>query len=553
MISNTKYWFFLILIVLVYLAGMFVTLFEYDSAQFAVMAKRMVQENDFINLFKGQEEYLDKPHMHYWLAAISFKIFGLYDWAYRIPGILATLLGAYSCFGLGKLLYNREVGKMASLIFMTAQTIMLSNIDVRTDAVLTGFTVFAIWQLAAYIEQNSFRHLLLGAFGAGMAFSTKGQIALLVIGLPLLCHIGYSNKWKMLFSWKVLVALAVFGFTISPILYAYYLQFDLHPEKVIRGKDHRSGILFILWEQSFERLSGEGVGKNSSDYFFFFHTFLWVFLPWTLIGIAAYWTRAKGFINTKFKRDSGQELLTIGGITLIFLIISFAQFKLPHYLNIMIPLFAVLSASFMQDLINSAKEKKMKVFLGLQTFILSLVCITSILICFFVFKISNWYAYVILLSALVLIGYFCLKQQEYGLRLITISIYSSLLLNAVLNLHFYPSLLKYQAGSTMSGIIAENDIPAEQIYKINLRSSWALDFYNQHPVKITEASNLPDLGAVWVYGTDDDLKKLKESGLDWDRHFTADQFRITRLQPKFLNPSTRKEVLNNMHLIHMQE
>ena len=50
------------------MAGMFVTLFEYDSAQFAVMAMRMVQENDFINLFKGQEEYLDKPHLHYWLA-----------------------------------------------------------------------------------------------------------------------------------------------------------------------------------------------------------------------------------------------------------------------------------------------------------------------------------------------------------------------------------------------------------------------------------------------------------------------------------------------------
>ena len=553
MISNTKYWFFLLLTILVYLTGMFVTLFEYDSAQFAVMAMRMVQENDFINLFKGPEEYLDKPHMHYWLAAISFKIFGLYDWAYRIPGILATLLGAYSCYGLGKVLYNNEVGKMASLIFMTAQTIMLSNIDVRTDAVLTGFTAFAIWQLAAYIEKNSLKHLLLGAFGAGIAFSTKGQIALLVIGLPILCHLGYSNKWKLLFSWKVLVALVVFGLTISPILYAYYLQFDLHPEKIIRGKDHRSGILFILWEQSFERLSGEGVGKNSSDYFFFFHTFLWVFLPWTILGLASYWTKVKAFFNTRFRRDSGLEFLTIGGITLIFLIISFAQFKLPHYLNIMIPLFAVLSASFMQDLINSSKVKKIKVFLGLQTFILSLVCITSILICFFVFKISSWYAYVLLLSAFVLIGYFCLKQQEYGLRLITIALYSSLLLNAVLNLHFYPSLLKYQAGSTMSGIVAENDIPADQIYKITAGPSWALDFYNQHPVKITEVENLPDIGTIWVYGTNDDLKKLKEAGVHWDRHFTADQFRITRLQPKFLNPASREQVLNSMHLIHLIE
>ena len=553
MISNTRYWFFLILIVLVYLAGMFVTLFENDSAQFAVMAMRMVQENDFINLIKGPEEYLDKPHMHYWLAAISFKIFGLNEWAYRIPGILTTLLGAYSCFGLGKLLYNKEVGKIATLIFMTAQTIMLSNIDVRTDAVLTGFTIFAIWQFASYIEKNSFKNLLMGAFGAGIAFSTKGQIAILVIGLPLLCHLIYTNKWKQLFSWKVLVALAVFGLTISPILYAYYLQFDLHPEKVIRGKDHRSGILFILWEQSFERLSGEGVGKNSSDYFFFFHTFLWVFLPWTLIGLAAYGTRAKEFITTRFRRDSGRELLTVGGITLIFIIISFAQFKLPHYLNILIPLFAILSASFIGELLNSSKEKNVKVFLGLQYFILSLVLITTVLICLFVFKISSWYAYSLLIMSIVLIVYFSMKREEYGLKLISISVYSSLLLNAILNLHFYPSLLKYQAGSTMAEIIAENKIPVDDVYKITWHHTWGLDFYNQHPVQYAEQDNLAGMGAIWVYVADNDLKKLKASGLEWDKQFTVDQFRITRLQPKFLNPATRNEVLNKMHLIQLSE
>ena len=553
MISNTRYWFFLILIILVYLAGMFVTLFENDSAQFAVMAMRMVQENDFINLIKGPEEYLDKPHMHYWLAAISFKIFGLNEWAYRIPGILASLLGAYSCYGLGRLLYNKEVGKIASLIFMTAQTIVLSNIDVRTDAVLTGFTIFAIWQLATYIEKDSFKNLLLGAFGAGIAFSTKGQIAILVIGLPLLCHLIYTNKWNRLFNWKVLVALAVFGLTISPILYAYYLQFDLHPEKLIRGKNNRSGILFILWEQSFERLSGEGVGKNSSDYFFFFHTFLWVFLPWTLIGIAAYWTRGKEFIAIRFRREPGRELLTFGGITLIFLIISFAQFKLPHYLNILIPLFAVLSASFIGELLNSSREKNIKVFLGLQYFILGLVFISAVLICLFVFKITTWYGYVLLALALGGIGYYTMKQEGYGLKLISISVFSSILLNAILNLDFYPSLLKYQAGSTMAEIVAENDIPVDRIYKITWHHTWGLDFYNQYPVKFSEYTNLAGLGAVWVYVADNDLDKLKNSGLHWDKQFTVDQFRITRLQPKFLNPETRDELLNKMHLIHLTE
>ncbi len=551
MISSTRYWFLITLVVLVYVAGMFVTLFENDSAQFAVMAMRMVQENDFINLFKGPEEYLDKPHMHYWLAALSYKLFGIHDWAYRIPAILATLLGAYSCYGLAKLFYNKDVGKIAALIFMTAQTIVLSNIDVRTDAVLTGFTIFSIWQLVAYVEKNKLWHILLGAFGAGMAFSTKGQIALLVIGICLLCHLAYTRKWQVLLSYKVLLALLVFALTIAPMLYAYYQQFDLHPEKVIRGKSNRSGIFFIFWEQSFERLSGEGVGKNSNDYFFFFHTFLWVFLPWTVLGLAAYWLRAKTFLKNGLNYRGDYQFMTVAGIALIFFIISFAQFKLPHYLNVIIPLFSILTASYVYSLHRQTNHKTIKILLVVQYFILSVVFIFSLLVCFYVFKFQNPAAFIILIATLLVIIYFCLKQEAYYLRIVTLSVYASLLLNGVMNMHFYPELLKYQAGSTMVQKVKEFDIPVDNIYKISERHTWALDFYNKNPVKITTMANLPKMNDVWVYLSDEELGKLREADLDWDKQITVDNFRITRLQLKFLEPSTRHKVLKKMHLVHI--
>jgi 4-amino-4-deoxy-L-arabinose transferase-like glycosyltransferase len=530
---------------------MFVTLFENDSAQFAVMAMRMVQENDFLSLFKGPEEYLDKPHMHFWLAALSFKVFGLYDWAYRIPAILATFLGAYSCYGLGRLLYNTHVGKLAALVFMTSQTIVLSVIDVRTDAVLTGFTIFAIWQLAVYIEKNSLGHMILGAFGAGIAFSTKGQIALLVIGLPLLCHLAYTRKWKALLHWKVLMGLLFFGIAITPMLYAYYNQFDLHPEKIIRGKANRSGIFFIFWEQSFERLSGEGVGKNSSDYFFFFHTFLWVFLPWTVLGLTAFWCRVKTFFKLGFKYNPKYEFLTLGGISLIFLIISFAQFKLPHYLNIIIPLFSVLTASYLYSLYQYTRRKPLKILLGIQYFLISVVFIASTLIRYFVFKVENPYDHIwtILLGGFII--YYVLKREEYYYRLITISIFSAILLNITLNIHFYPSLLEYQAGSSMAKRVEENKVPKEKIYKLSSNHTWALDFYNQVPLKIASFNELRKKKDFWLYVNDTEIQELHKLGFDWDRQFTEKQFRITRLQAKFLNPNTRKKVLNKMHLIHV--
>lgn len=548
-LNRYQYWIALALIALVYMAGLFVTLFENDSAQFAVMAMRMVQEQDFLSLYKGTEEYLDKPHMHYWLAAFSYLLFGISEWAYRIPGLLAIALGAYSVYGLGKLLYRKEVGRLAALIFLTAQTIILSGIDLRTDAVLTGFTAFAMWQLVAYLKEGKLGPLLLGAVGAGLAFSTKGQIALLVLGLPLVCYIAHQGKWNRVFHWKVLVALLLFVMVISPMLYAYYHQFDLHPEKVIRGRSGRSGILFIFWEQSFERLSGEGIGKNSSDYFFFFHTFLWVFLPWTIAGLLAYGSRIKQLIRPYGPRNP--EYLTLGGITLIFIIISFAQFKLPHYLNITIPLFAILSGAFLLDVYERGRRKVALWLLGFQYFILGLVVLASLGICFYVFPGSRG----TLLGVLVLTGsgllFWWTRKKTRIEKVVLLALGSAILLNLVMNLHFYPRLLNYQAGSTMAYQINEAGLPSSRIYKVSAEYTWALDFYLQDPVERKTVQEAAMLSDAWLYVDDEDLNELNSMGLNPEVHLETPQFRITRLQARFLNPETRPEILNKKYLVYL--
>ncbi len=551
MISNRRYWFLIFLILCVYISAIDVTLFENDSAQFAVMAMRMVQENDFLSLFKGTEEYLDKPHMHYWLAAASFKIFGIHDWAYRIPAILATFLGAYSCFGLGRLLYTSDTGKLAALIFLTSQTIVLSIIDVRTDAVLTGFTILAIWKLASYIQKGALSHLLFGAFAAGIAFSTKGQIAILAIGFPVLCHLAYTQKWNALLHWKSLIALLVFAITISPMLYAYYHQFDLHPEKIIRGQSDRSGIFFIFWQQSFERMSGTGMGKNSSDYFFFFHTFLWVFLPWSFVGVLAVFNQSKAFIKSKFKRTANNELLTLGGIVFIFITISFAQFKLPHYLNITMPLFAVLAAAYLMHIAQSKKAKTIKTLLGIQYFLGAIMFIACLLISYYVFKFHDFEKTIFLIMIFVLGIYYVMKKEAYFSRIITVSVFGSMMLNGVLHTHFYPNLLTYQGGSAMAKVVAREKVPVNNIYKISENHTWALDFYNQEPVKISSLETLNAKHDFWIYANQKQLNELQQQGFDWDVQYDVNHFRITRLQAKFMNPITRKKVLSKRFLVHI--
>jgi 4-amino-4-deoxy-L-arabinose transferase-like glycosyltransferase len=354
-----------------------------------------------------------------------------------------------------------------------------------------------------------------------------------------------------LLDWRILLALGVFVLAISPMLYAYYQQFDLHPEKVIRGRADRSGILFIFWEQSFERLSGEGVGKNSSDYFFFFHTFLWVFLPWTVVGIAAFWNKGKQLLRDRTNPSQGTEALTLGGILLIFIIISFAQFKLPHYLNITIPLFAVLSAAYLYQIYNQDNKKAASVLAGVQNFILGLVFLLSLIFCFVVFRLQPWYlSFVVFLTAACIAALVLRKKGRYA-KIVLLGAMASIVLNAVLNLHFYPSLLEYQGGSAMAGIVSEKGIAADKIYKISERHSWALDFYNRAPAKITTLPELGKMRGIWLYASDTEMQELRKKGIDWEQEYTVDQFRITRLQARFLNPATRGEILESMHLIYL--
>ena len=552
MIGGRVFWGGLLALLAVYGIGLFATLMENDSAQFAVMAMRMVQENDWLSLWKGTEEYLDKPHLHYWLAALSYTLFGLHDWAYRIPALLATLLGAYSTYGLARLLYSQNSARIAALVFLSAQTIVLSVIDVRTDAVLTGFTAFALWQLARYLTGGSLWGLLLGALGAGLAFSTKGQIALLVIGLPLLCQLLAKGGWKRLADPRLLLALAVFALVIAPMLYAYYQQFDLHPEKVIRGRDHRSGILFIFWEQSFERLSGEGIGKNSSDYFFFFHTFLWVFLPWTLMGLAAYGARLReGWKAFRARTPFPGEWLTAGGITLIFIIISFAQFKLPHYLNILIPLFAVLTGGYLDALHREGRTQWLRRAARLQAGILGVVLLALALIFFWVFPLPFAAALVLVLAgggAGVLLW---TRLRDPLARLVGISVLASVVLNAGLNGYFYPRLLEYQAGSQIAERVRQEGLPVDVIYKLDAQFTWALDFYFGRPVEQITREGLDTGAPMWLYVTEEQRQQLGQEGFHWDRELSADQFRISRLQGRFLNPATREKVVRKRYLLHL--
>ena len=65
----------------------------------------MLQRHDFVTPTIDGIRFFDKPPLMYWLAAGSFRLFGVHDWAGRLPLALLTLALLLATYALGLRLF----------------------------------------------------------------------------------------------------------------------------------------------------------------------------------------------------------------------------------------------------------------------------------------------------------------------------------------------------------------------------------------------------------------------------------------------------------------
>lgn len=544
MITEKLFKYLYIIIALAYVSGLFIPLMENDSAQHATMSMRIYLSDDFFNLQRGNEAYLDKPHMHFWLSALSFNLFGLTEWAYRLPSFLFTILGAFSVFKLTKEIYKKEIiAHFATVIFLSSQTIFLANHDVRTDAVLTGATIFAIWQLYRYIITEKSIAVILGAIGLGISFSTKGLYGPMIIFFAIISQMILMKKLKILLSYKTILGFLFFALTISPVIYAYYLQFG------------QEGVEFILWKQNVDRATATNLVPSNTDYFFFFHSILWLFFPWSLLMYFGLFKVIQKWIKNKLKPIKMVETMTIIGVFAPLLILSFSQFKLPHYVNPLIPLLSIMTAHFIYNWYENNKVKTLKTFLVINYVLIPILIVAVFSLLYFVFEpVANVFEIFTVIIALVLLGWMIYRKNEIHLKFIIVSVLMMVFVNTAMNLYFYPKLLEYQAGLQLSRTIKERNIDSSKLRMVDRGHSWTLDFYTQTNTPAISKEELEDLSEdLWVYvDKDENYNLIKNSKVQIMDSIEVNHFRVSKLNMKFIKPSTRASKLRKAYLLNIK-
>ena len=546
--NKTCYLLLFVLALAVNMAGINVKFFTDDPGLYASLAKNLLYKKDFFELFTyNSVDWLDKPHFPFWVILLSFKIFGISTWAYRLPALIFFLISLLYTYLFTRKYYNREMAFIAVLILMTAQHILLSNTDLRAEPYLMGLIIGAIYHISQLQERYTFADLVLAALLTGCAIMTKGLFVIVAIGGALLGQLIFQKKFSDLFKFKWLaLAILTFIFTL-PELYALYIQFDLHPEKIVFGMHHVSGIKWFLWDSQFGRFINSGpINRKtaSGSIFFYVHTLLWAFAPWCLL---FYYALLKNIKNI-FQHKKLAEYYTLSGGLLLLLLFSLSGFQLPFYTNAIFPLFAIITAPICFNQLSRFGTRFR--LISQWVFVVALPAVV-ILLNYFLKPANNLFFIADCILFCMVILLVSINVKEAHKRIFFFGCTAALFVGFYLNTVFFKEIVAYQGEITAAEYINQKPFNSFRIYTLKTENN-IFQFYCKRPVNFAPIEQfdkfVPSKPSVF-YVNQRSMDYLVQNHAQFTVIHSFINYPQENIMPAFINKTSRHDVLGYVYLI----
>jgi 4-amino-4-deoxy-L-arabinose transferase-like glycosyltransferase len=168
-----------------------------DEPRYAQIAREMLNRHDWVTPVLNGVPWLEKPILYYWGAMLSYKIFGVSDWAARVPSaVLAALMVFVTYFFMRR--FRRGSQLDAALILASLAGIIGFARAASTDMPLTATFTIAMLSWYAWYETRS--KAWLAACYVFLAFGTlaKGPVAPFLAGLIILIFILVRRDWTLI-------------------------------------------------------------------------------------------------------------------------------------------------------------------------------------------------------------------------------------------------------------------------------------------------------------------------------------------------------------------
>ncbi len=189
-----------------------VHLFDWDEINFAECAREMVLTGDYSRVQLNFQPFWEKPPLFIWLQAISMNIFGVNEFAARLPNAICGILTLNVLYALGRKLYNHKFALIWVLAYAGS---FLPHFYFKAGIIDPWFNLFIF--LSVYYAMRSTKNnevsstwklsALSGMF-IGLAVLTKGPAGLLILLLTGSVFWAFS-RFRKITEFKNLLAFSI--------------------------------------------------------------------------------------------------------------------------------------------------------------------------------------------------------------------------------------------------------------------------------------------------------------------------------------------------------
>jgi 4-amino-4-deoxy-L-arabinose transferase-like glycosyltransferase len=265
------------------LAGFCAFLFFYGLAQFgligadepryAQVAREMLERHDWVTPTLGSQPWLEKPPFYYWQAMAAYKIFGVSDWAARLPSAFdASFLVFAVYFFLHRLC--REVALDGSLIVASCAAIIGFARAASTDMPLAA--TFGIGMLAWWSWHGNGKRIWLALFFAFIALGmlAKGPVAPFLAAVIILLYAFAVRDLRLLLNTMWLPGILLFCGVALPWYFAVQVR---NPQFF-----HE-----FIFQQNLGRFS-QNLYHHVQPFWYYLPVAALAVVPWTVFVIVAF-------------------------------------------------------------------------------------------------------------------------------------------------------------------------------------------------------------------------------------------------------------------------
>ncbi len=290
-----------------------VPLFDLDEGAFSEATREMFERGDFISTYLDGKPRYDKPILIYWFQAVSVFVFGINEFAFRLPSAIAASLWVLAVFAFVRRVRGDErTALMAAIITATAFVVSVMAKAATADALLNLFIACSLFCIYLYWKERERRWLLFTFAFIGLGFLTKGPVSVLV---PLAVSFLFFATSKELKTWFRVVfnplGIGIFLIIAMPWYVAQYLK---EGDAFIQG---------FFFKHNIDRFSNP-MEQHGGGIFYYIPVVLLAVLPFTTVLI-------KSLFNIKQLWRDEFTRFTLLWFVFVLVFFSLSGTKLPHY------------------------------------------------------------------------------------------------------------------------------------------------------------------------------------------------------------------------------